>query len=135
MKRGLYCSLTLFIVACCLPALEWHKAGQPNDMMYGLRALTVGWSGIFAGVIAWYANPVWVFGLFFGALRKPVLAAISGVIALAIALMTFTYVGLELPGDEGGVTKTAIVRLLPGFYCWIGSMVAMIVAAMLPRTK
>jgi len=135
MKRGLYCSLILFVIACCLPALEWNKAGQPNDAMYGLQVLVVGWSGIFAGVIAWYANPLWAFGLFFGALRKPVLTAVVGALAIAIGATTIAWIAKELPADEGGVTKMAIVRLLPGCYVWFASLAVLPIAALLPKTK
>jgi hypothetical protein len=70
MKRGLVVSLALFAKACCLPALEFRISNGPNDVMWGARALVVGWSGIFAGVMAWYANPMWLLGLLLWALRK-----------------------------------------------------------------
>jgi hypothetical protein len=31
-------------------------------------------------------------------------------------------VGRELPGDEGNVTRTAVIRVLPGCYLWMASM-------------
>src|SRR5918993_5212214 len=95
-----------------LPALEL----KPNDNAFGLRILVVGWSGIFAGVLAWYANPVWMLGLLFGTLRKRMPAILCGVLSLPIAVTVFSDLGRELPGDEANVTKTAIVRLLPGGY-------------------
>src|SRR5262245_44483143 len=106
MKYLMFVSIALFIVACALPALEFKNSNGPNDIMLGLRALAVGWSGIFAAVIAWYANPFWMFGLLMGFLRKPWLCTAAGVVAVAIALSTYSVVGRELPGDEGNVTKT-----------------------------
>jgi hypothetical protein len=71
MKSGLLVSMVLFAIACCPPALEFKNSHGPNDVMLGLRALAVGWSGIFAAVVAWYANPVWVLGLLLAVFRNP----------------------------------------------------------------
>ncbi|MGJ5820021.1 hypothetical protein [Paludibaculum fermentans] len=135
MKSALLVSLVLYGAACCLPALALRKTGSPDDIMLGLRALAVGWSGIFAGVLGWYANPVWLLGLVLGALRKPTAAAIAGVLAVAIACTVFSDLGRELPGDEGNITKTAILRVLPGFYVWLASFLVLPVAAFLQRGK
>jgi hypothetical protein len=125
----------LYAVACCLPALEFKNIYKPNDIMLGFRALAVGWSGIFAGVLAWYANPFWLLGLILALLRKPILATAAGVVAVAIALTTFSIIGRELPGDEGGVTKTTVIRLLPGCYVWMASLVALPLAAMFQKSR
>ncbi len=135
MRNLLFATVVLYLIACCLPALEFKNSDKPNDIMFGLRALAVGWSGIFAGVMAWYANPFWMLGLILALLRKPVFAAVAGVIAIAIALTTFSVIGRELPGDEGGVTKTTVIRLLPGFYVWIASLVALPVTAAFQRAR
>ncbi|MGC4053770.1 MAG: hypothetical protein QM757_31670 [Paludibaculum sp.] len=135
MKIGVLVSLGLYAVACCLPALAFRKSGSPDDIMLGLRALAVGWSGIFAGVLGWYANPLWFIGLVLLALRKPTAAALAGVVAVAIACTVFSDLGRELPADEGNVTKTAILRVLPGFYLWVGSFLALPLGAFLQRGK
>jgi hypothetical protein len=122
MPIPLMISLVLFAVACCLPALEFRNSNGANDVMYGLRALVVGWSGIFAGVVAWYANPCWLLSLVLGLFRRPLTATLVGVVAIAIAACTFAVVGRELPGDEGNVTRTTVIRLLPGCYVWMASM-------------
>ncbi len=44
------------VTACCLPALEFRNTRSPHDVMWGANAHATGWSGIFAGVFAWYAN-------------------------------------------------------------------------------
>ena len=41
----------------------------------------------------------------------------------------------KLPADEGGVTKMAIVRLLPGCYVWFASLAVLPIAALLQKTK
>lgn len=77
MQSPVLVSVALYVAACCLPALEFRNTTNADDVMWGLRALAVGWSGIFAGVMAWYANPFWLLG---------------------------------------NVTRTTLIRLLPGCY-------------------
>jgi hypothetical protein len=134
MKMILIASVALFVVACCLPALEFRNSNGQNDVMFGLRALVVGWSGIFAAVVAWYANPFWLLGVILGFARKPALAALAGVVALGLAASTFAVIGRELPGDEGNVTRTTIVRLLPGCYLWMVSFALLPVAALFHKS-
>jgi hypothetical protein len=135
MRILIVASLILYAVACCLPALEWRGDNNPRDIMFGLRALAVGWSGIFAGVLAWLANPVWLLALCLAFFRKPWPGAIAGIIALLIALTVFRDLGRDLPGDEGNVTKTRIAALLPGAYAWFASIGLSIFAALLARRK
>ena len=135
MKSGLLVCPGLYAIACCLPALERRQDHAGPDIMLGLRALAVGWSGIFAGVTAWYANPVWLVGLGLAAFRRTNLAFAAGVVALLIGLTVFRDLGRELPADEGNVTKTAIVRVLPGAYVWFASLAALPVAAWLQRGR
>jgi len=134
MNKVLIASFILYLVACCLPALEFKNSNSSNNVMLGLRALAVGWSGIFAGVFSWYANPAWLFGAILMCLRKPVPAAVFGVIAIALACTTFQLIGRELPGDEGNVTKTTVIKLLPGCYVWMASLVSLPLAAFFQKT-
>jgi hypothetical protein len=131
MRAGVFVSVSLFAIACCLPALEYKDGRAP---LIGINALAVGWSGIFAGVVGWYANPVWLLGLVFGFLRKPVIATAAGVIAVLIAATVFTLLGRELPGDEGGVTKISFSRLLVGCYVWLASLATLPVWALVYGT-
>ena len=133
MRIPLFVSLFLFLVACCLPAVMFKSNTGTIDVMFGLRALVVGWSGIFAGVIAWYANLFWLVGLVLALLRKPLPGMLLGLVAIAIAYSTFALVGRELPGDEGNVTHNTVVKLLPGCYVWMGSLVLLPIAALFQK--
>ncbi|MFO0983624.1 MAG: hypothetical protein U1E76_18165 [Planctomycetota bacterium] len=133
MKILLIASLVLFVIACSLPVLELKQSNGTRDVMLGLRALAVGWSGVFAGVLAWYANPVWLIGVIMGGLRKPIAVAVSGIVALAIASTTFSLIGRELPADEGNVTKMTVIRILPGCYVWLASIAVLPLAALFCR--
>jgi len=59
-------SVVLYLMACCIPALEFKNSNGPNTVMWGANALAIGWSGIFAAVMAWYVNPFWLLGLLLG---------------------------------------------------------------------
>jgi hypothetical protein len=102
--------------------------------MLGANALGVGWSGIFAGVFAWYANLFWLIGIILGIRRKPKPAAVVGIIAVAIACSTFAVIGQQLPGDEGNVTHMTLLRLLPGFYVWMAGLAALPLATLFRKS-
>ncbi|MBZ5601407.1 MAG: hypothetical protein LAO79_03790 [Acidobacteriia bacterium] len=131
MKILILIPVALFALACALPALHWSD----NDTMFGLRALAVGWSGIFAGVFAWYANFFWTLALVLILIKRPTPALVAGLIAVAVAVTLFRDMNRELPGDEGGVTKIAITQLLPGCYVWFASLASVPLLAFLSRSK
>ena len=135
MHSPLLISLVLFLVACCLPALEFSHSGASNSIDWSISALLVGWSGIFAGVFGWYANLFWLLGILLSLFRKKMLAVISGAIAIAIACTSFSIIGRELPGDESNVTKMTVIRLLPGCYVWLASLAALPLTALLQKSK
>lgn len=112
----------LFAIACCLPALEFSRSAGGTDTQWGANILAVGWSGIFAGVTAWYANPVWLLALVLAWFRKPTLAAVAGLVPIGIAATTFSLFGQVLPADEGNVNHMTLIRLLPGCYVWMASL-------------
>ena len=126
-KNPLVVPLGLFVLACCLPALQMAK---DNEVNFGIHTLAFGWLGLFAGVMGWYANPLWAIGVLFSAFRKRIPAVLFGVLAIPVALTVFGDIGRQLPGDEGNVTKTAIVRLLPGAWLWFASLVSLPIAAL-----
>jgi hypothetical protein len=135
MKIILTISVALFVVACCLPALEFSKSQGVKDLLLGGQVLGVGWSGIFAGVFGWYANPFWVLGLVMGFLGKPKWAAIAGIVALAIGCTTFTLFGKSLPADEGGTNQMTLTRTLIGCYVWLASLATLPLVMLFPKTK
>lgn len=133
MKPLLWVSPALYAVACCLPAMTFTDPTKGVDVMLGLRALTVGWSGIFAGITAWYANPFWLGGMLLLYFRKPVPALVCGVLAVAIAVSTFTLVGRILPADDGNVNKMTVLSIGPGAYVWLVSLVVLPIAALVQK--
>lgn len=87
--------------------------------MYGGFILLIGWAGLFTGVIAWFANPVGLVAVLLLILRKFKAAFVTGLVAVGLAATTLMLFVQDLPGDEGGVTKSRLAVLLPGFYLWL----------------
>ena len=126
-------SALVFVVACCLPALEFKNSSAQNDIMLGLRALAIGWSGFFAGILSWYANPLWLVAIVFSLMRKPTLSLCFGALAVIVAFTTFKILGRELPADEGNVTKMTVIKILPGCYVWLASLAITPLGALMQR--
>jgi len=133
MKILLYLSPALFVLSCCLPCLEIKESNGKIDIMLGLRALVVGWSGIFAGITAWYGNPIWLLCAALGRWDRSLPGILGGGVAVAIGWTTRWLIGRVLPADEGNVNKMAVVRVLPGFYVWITSLATLSVVSFVQR--
>jgi len=133
VKQPLLIPLGLYVAACCLPALEWRTDKGVTDVMFGLRALAVGWSGIFALVLGWYANPFWGLGMLLGAAGKRSGASVCAVIAFAIGLTIYVDTLRSLPADTGGNNRTRIVAILPGAQLWLLSIAALPVVMLTRR--
>ena len=116
--RAFWLALGLFLVACLFPALTFQKGGQPADAWPGWGALLLGWLGLFVGVFAWLANPLlllsWIL-LLCGRIRA---ARVCSLLAILVASSMIALWGMELPGDEGGVTKMQISGIGLGCYLW-----------------
>lgn len=127
-QRGdlwLWLSLILFGLALMTPAL-FFKA---KDSMPGFVALLIGWLGLFVGQFAWFANLFWGLGLLLLLLGRPKGAIVVIAVGLLIGLHTFALIGEELPGDEGGVTRTIVSSAGPGTYLWLSSFLTLLIAS------
>lgn len=129
----LYLSPALFVVSCALPCLEFLEKNGKVDIMLGLRALAVGWSGIFAGITAWYANPVWFVGVTMAFWGRPMVSIFAGAMAAGLGWSTQKVVGRELPADEGNVNKMVLTRVHEGFYVWLASFIVLTVVSLVQK--
>ena len=102
-------------------------------MMWGGEALEIGWIGILQGVMTWYANPLWIVGALFTILRVRTVAAIAGILACAVACTIFSLIGRDLVADESGSNYMRVVRLLPGAWAWMASLVVLPLANVFRR--
>jgi hypothetical protein len=114
-------ALLLFIAAMPLPAID--GAGFPA--FSGFDVLKQGTSAWRDGVVAWYANPVFLVALIAGILRRHKLALGAATVGILLALSSFT----------AGTMAESTGRSVPafgfeiGFYLWLLAFVALMLAS------
>lgn len=128
-KWVLGCSLLLFIIACNLPALEFRRNENGQEIWNGGATLVMGWLGLFVGQLAWLANGPLFLAMVCLLLRQRRACLVFGGLALLLSCTTWTLFGSTLDGDEGGVNKLILLRLHAGVYVWQASMLVLFVGA------
>ena len=130
-------SIVLFLISLAMPALR--KVGvadprptDPANIEHGILLLALGWTGIFAGFVSWFANPLYLIGmtLYLRRSRKPPRALFT--IALFFALSILLRVGVSFQSDTSGGGYSVIV-LLAGFWVWTASLAVAALGAWLPE--
>ncbi len=122
--------VVLFTIALALPALQFHQveSKDPPDIWRGWEVLILGWLGLFYMQPAWLANflilPLFACLWF----RKWKACGILAAIAVALALTSFSCIGLYLPRDEGGVQHLRVAPLRIGFCFWVSSFAVWLAA-------
>jgi hypothetical protein len=100
-----------------------------NPSKSGFWILTMGWLGIFGGMIAWYAN---IFGLvaFIASTKKKYKTGfINSIIAFMLGLQSFNF--HTLYQNEGGVNNLIVDHLGIGFYVWEASFAILVLFCLL----
>jgi hypothetical protein len=121
----------LFVIACSTPALDLvHTDNHEHDVMLGLRVLAVGWTGLFVGQFAWFANLFLLLAVVPFLLRWWITTAVILLIGISIATHTFALFGRILPADEGNVRKMYLESIGVGFYFWLASFVLPLAGAL-----
>lgn len=131
MKSPLLVPVLLYLAACFIPVLDIWKTDH-HELMFGGFALVTGWLGLLTGAVAWIANPLFLTGLVLAKGRKPMRAIVPSVAAVVIACTLFRDVGRDLSGEFAALK---IFGLRPGFYCWMASLVALPIAAILQSRR
>ena len=126
-------SVFLYLAACVAPCLEVTQKSDP--VWPGWQILLMGWLGVLVGQFAWLANPLWLGGLIFFALRKWTVALILSGLAILPTFNTLTMFVTELPADEGGMNTFHLVRLRIGFYLWLASLAVLFVGAFVMKRR
>lgn len=137
MRRNicLICCYILFGLACVLPALEFRRNEDGTEIWAGGIALFNGILGLLMGHVAWLANPLLALGAFSLFHRHRTGAVICAVLALLFSLDTFQLFYETVPGDEAGVNKLYLRQLREGTFCWMGSMVAILIGGIVCEAK
>jgi hypothetical protein len=107
-------SWILFSTSLSLPALELSN-GSPY---WGISLLFLGWLGLIAGSVAWFANPLLFIANYSLRQHRVRMALSVSVLACAVALSTPT---LSTVWIDGTGNTASVVGYGFGFYLWIGS--------------
>ncbi|MBY0526668.1 MAG: hypothetical protein K2R98_24945 [Gemmataceae bacterium] len=99
---------------------------EDHSPQYGIQVLMFGWFGLVAGIIGWFANPLFLFGLLLCLFCRFRTVFWLSAVGLLIALTSFS---LHTVGytDEGPETLTGFGA---GFYCWLASLVLLTVGSL-----
>jgi hypothetical protein len=135
--QWLQISLWLILVACCLPALELTTTSGPqqtpvaHNTMWGFQILLRGYFGIFNGIIAWFANPLWALALLLVSFKRLKATLAVSLASLVIALTTFLIIGKDLAVWESDLYRQHPSAFLPGTFPWIASLASVPLACLL----
>jgi hypothetical protein len=126
-------AFSLFVIACATPALE--VTGKEHTSWWGAQLLWMGVFGPFIGQFAWFANVFLAVALVLvlvGALRG---AATTALLGLIVANHVWWLFGVDIPGDEGGVTHYRLQALQVGAWLWLLSFALLVVGALVLRRR
>lgn len=121
-------SVACFLLSLAMPAFRftpddpWFKFSSANDYWPGILVLLLGWIGIFEGVIAWLANPLWVMALLQIGTHKYRLSTTTSVMAICCAVSAFFIT--QVPNE-----KRPFYSLGIGFYVWLVSILILVVVS------
>jgi hypothetical protein len=134
-------SLLLYVIACCSPALEVtitttreHLTPVTHETMWGVQLLMRGFMGIFFGIIAWFANPLWVVALLLISSKCVKAALAVSLAAFGISCTSFLAIGKDLAVWESDMYHQHPSALLPGCFLWIASLAVVPLACWLKIT-
>ena len=116
----------LYIAACSSQVFEkftydyfnWGHGGHVDLPWYGYQVLMLGWFPPYT--VPWFANVLLLVGWIFLLLNINKSALAFGIAATVVALTTWVF-----RTDPRGEQR----ELLGGYYCWQGSMIALMVGA------
>ncbi len=90
--------------------------------------------GIFFGIIAWFANPLWVVALLLISSKCVKAALAVSLAAFGISCTSFLAIGKDLAVWESDMYHQHPSALLPGCFLWIASLAVVPLACWLKIT-
>ena len=103
-----------YVLSLFLPAILFHS----HDSLPGYHILAWGWWGVLSLNFAWFANPCYLFSMYYYHSKNYKLAGILSLVAVCLALMSL--LAKKWWFNEGN--STAIAGLGSGFYIWFVSL-------------
>lgn len=113
--------LLLFVLSLLMPAID----GSGFPAFSGWDVLEQGASAWRQGVVAWYANPVFLAALVLCWVQRFKIAIVGGSVGLLLALSSFS---AGMMAENAGQAVPAFSFAI-GFYFWLFSFVVVILAA------
>ena len=121
-------SLIAYTLSFFLPAFN---SNESKGTFLGIQAFFLGLFGLLLFQPAWLANPAFLVGVVCAARRSWKKAAICGILATGLALVALLlYEPGAAPASHGctslslsGGWTTRLTQLMPGYWCWLASMV------------
>ena len=118
-------ALLAAITAAWLVSLALPAVYLPSGTAYGgLELLRRAWAAPQAGILAWYANPLFVCAVSLGALGWLRTAGVLSGVALVLALTSFA---AEPLARASGAAVPALTWGI-GFYLWLAALASLCVA-------
>lgn len=111
-------SISFFLASLCCTA--FYEGG-----LRGIWLLLFGWLGFIDCHFSWYANPLYLYAIFFRFSKKLISLRIE-LIALLLSLSFLLYSKILYWGDESG-RELDIVRYGWGYYLWILSFATLFI--------
>ncbi|MEL6109103.1 MAG: hypothetical protein AAFU85_24110 [Planctomycetota bacterium] len=140
-------SVAIYIASLTMPCYSY---GQQETVLgvdsvgtvYGGSLLLIGWMGVLSFEFAWFANPLYLCACagILASRKNPcnegqaALLALMPCFAIAFALSFLMYRTTAAGGGPAG-TEWVITAYLPGYYLWIASMVALLLASPTKRRE
>lgn len=113
--------LLLFVLSLLMPAID----GSGFPAFSGWDVLQQGASAWRQGVVAWYANPLFLVALILCWIPRFKLALVAAVAGLLLALSSFS---AGMMAENAGQSVPAFSFAI-GFYCWLLAFAVVILAA------
>lgn len=118
--------------------LEYCKGWQEPvaQVDYGYKVFLMGFFGVFAGVFAWFANPLMLLALALSKFKKRLGASIVSVLAVVLGLQS--YMSKAVPFNESSMEPgnlNFVDHLGWGFYLWMGGLVVLASHCFLKRNE
>src|SRR6266480_3199826 len=121
---GIIIATLLFLASLGFNTLMLSRGD--SSFLLGFVCLLFGFS-----YVAWYANPLFLLAIIFLLLKRPGIAVATSAASLILAVTTLLI--RKAPFNEAG-HMADVVGYGPGFYLWLASISAILLASVLSTT-
>ena len=123
LRRLIYLSLILFVLACVSPALIVEDTFNSEiETWFGIILLTLGWLAVLVGELAWFANIFLITAWLLTFFKRLKTAFVFALLACVSSLDVIRFNLLEIPANEAGFCCFVLRQLSFGAYFWYASI-------------